>query len=91
MLIREILLHHDNTRPHTARLTQDKIENFLWKHPSYSPNLPPINFHLFGQLKIHLNGKRFATDADTQREIHKWLRQQFKDFYTAGIGRLIKI
>jgi histone-lysine N-methyltransferase SETMAR len=52
--IRNVILLHDNARPHTAVLTQDKLKEFHWEileHPPYSPDLPPSNYHLFGPLK----------------------------------------
>jgi histone-lysine N-methyltransferase SETMAR len=64
-LARGVLLHHDNARPHTAQATQKRLQERQWellKHPSYSPDLAPRDFHLFGPLKIHLGGKRFAND-----------------------------
>ncbi|GBL79046.1 hypothetical protein AVEN_48994-1 [Araneus ventricosus] len=54
------------------------------------PDLAPSDFHLFGPLKQHLGGKRFADDDDVQHEVLLWMRQQFKEFYAAGIGALIK-
>jgi histone-lysine N-methyltransferase SETMAR len=52
-----VLLHHDNARPHTARATQERIQDLqreLIEHPPYSPNLAPSDFHLFGPLKTTL-------------------------------------
>jgi histone-lysine N-methyltransferase SETMAR len=36
---RDILLHHDNFRPHTARVIEDRIQELQWElleHPPYS-------------------------------------------------------
>jgi hypothetical protein len=41
-LVRGVLLHRDNARPHTARATQGRIQELLWElleHPPYSPDL----------------------------------------------------
>jgi hypothetical protein len=38
--------------------------------------LAPSDFHLFGTLKKHLDGKRFADDEEVEMEVQKWLRQQ---------------
>ncbi|GBM11856.1 hypothetical protein AVEN_155179-1 [Araneus ventricosus] len=46
--------------------------------------------YLFGPLKQHLGGKHFADDGDVQHEVLLWMRQQPKECYAAGIGRLIK-
>jgi histone-lysine N-methyltransferase SETMAR len=54
LLSRGVLLLHDNARPHTARLSQERIAAFGWQlleHPPYSPDLAPSDFHLFGPLK----------------------------------------
>jgi hypothetical protein len=53
-LTRGALLHHDNTRQDTARVTQERIRELQWKlfeHPPYSPDLAPSHFHLLSQLK----------------------------------------
>jgi histone-lysine N-methyltransferase SETMAR len=59
-LARGVLLHHDNGRPHIARESQERIQELQWElldHPSYSPDLAPSDFYLFGPLKNHLGGK----------------------------------
>jgi hypothetical protein len=48
-----LLLLHDNARPRTANKTNETLRNFKWevlKHPPYSPDLAPSDFHLFGPL-----------------------------------------
>jgi hypothetical protein len=46
--------------------------------------LAPGNFHLFGPLRNHLGGQRFADDTEVETEVHKRLRQQSKEFYAVG-------
>jgi histone-lysine N-methyltransferase SETMAR len=80
-LARGVLLHHDNARPHTARVTQKRIQELQWElpeHPPCSPDLTPSDFHLFGPLKNHLCGKSFADEEEVETEVPKWLRQQSK-------------
>jgi histone-lysine N-methyltransferase SETMAR len=92
-LARGVLIHHDNARPHTARTTQGRIRELQWellKHPPYSSDLVPNDFHLSGPLKTHLGGKRFADDEQVETEVRKWLRQQSKDFCAAGFDALVK-
>jgi histone-lysine N-methyltransferase SETMAR len=93
LLTRGVLLLHDNARPHTARLTQEKINHLGWElleHPPYSPDLAPSDFHLFGPLKTHLGGRHFANDAEVECEVKMWFRKQSTQFYAAGLGGLIK-
>jgi histone-lysine N-methyltransferase SETMAR len=73
------MLHHDNVRPHTARATQERIQELKWQlleYPPYSLDLAPSDFHLFGRLRNHLGGKRFADDEAVETELRKWRRQQ---------------
>jgi histone-lysine N-methyltransferase SETMAR len=56
-MARGVLIHHDSARPHTARATQERVQELQWElleHPPYSPDLAPSDFHLFGALKTIL-------------------------------------
>jgi histone-lysine N-methyltransferase SETMAR len=80
-LARGILLHHDNARPHTPQAIQKRIQELQWElleHPPYRPDLIPSDFHLFGPLKNHFGGKRFADDEQVETELRNWLRKQSK-------------
>ncbi|KAI6648179.1 Histone-lysine N-methyltransferase SETMAR [Oopsacas minuta] len=51
---RGVLLQHDNARPHVSSKTMAAIDGlgFEWPpHPSYSPDLAPSDYWLFGELK----------------------------------------
>jgi histone-lysine N-methyltransferase SETMAR len=69
-LARGVQLHHENARPHTARATEERIQELrldLLEHPLYSPDLAPSDFHLFGPLKKkQLGGKSFGVDEEVQ-------------------------
>jgi histone-lysine N-methyltransferase SETMAR len=87
------LLHHDNARLHTARATEERIQERQWErleHPPYTPDLAPSDLHLFGLLKYHAGGKCFVDDKGVEIEMQKWLRQQSKDFCAVGFDALVK-
>ena len=47
---RNVLLLHDNARPHIANMTKEAIQTHGWEvlpHSPYSPNLSPTDFYLF--------------------------------------------
>lgn len=50
-----------------VRQIQDLFEKFLWdvfRDPPYFPDLAPSNFHLYLQLKQHLDRRRFVNKDD---------------------------
>ncbi|CAF3809193.1 unnamed protein product [Rotaria magnacalcarata] len=54
---RKVRLLHDNARPHTSKVTRNKLEQLDWElipHPPYSPDLAPSDYHLFRSLRNHL-------------------------------------
>jgi len=93
-LSKEILLLHNNARPHTAAHTLETLKQLLkWEameHPAYSLDLAPSDFHLFGLLKNALRGRRFSCDDnDVKAAVHQWLRTQAKTFFADGIKKLV--
>jgi hypothetical protein len=55
----------DYVRPHTARTSQERVQELQWElleHSPYSPELTHNDFHLCGPLKNYLSGRRFADE-----------------------------
>jgi histone-lysine N-methyltransferase SETMAR len=90
-LTQGVLLLHENARPHTAHLTINTIRQLNWEvleHPAYSPDLAPLDFHLFGPLKNAPRGRRFAADDEVKEAVHDWLRSQPQTLFSNGIKKL---
>lgn len=88
----DLLLLHDNARPHTSLATREAITKLGWTvlpHPPYSPDLAPSDFHLFGPLKDALRGTRFEDDEGVIHAAKKWLHDQDKIWYGLGIHALV--
>ncbi|CAG8680433.1 11011_t:CDS:1, partial [Ambispora leptoticha] len=57
--VRDVLLHHDNARPHKADIVTDYLKEKhikLMPHLPYSSDLAPCNFYLFSKIKNELAG-----------------------------------
>ncbi|PNF25035.1 hypothetical protein B7P43_G06980, partial [Cryptotermes secundus] len=88
---RNIIILHDNARPHAARLTSEAIAKMGWEvllHPSYSPDLAPSDYHLFGFVNDQLRGQRFETREAIEKAVRQCLRRAGTEFYRRGIFKL---
>ncbi|KAJ4434372.1 hypothetical protein ANN_22932 [Periplaneta americana] len=93
MLNSGVIFLHDNARPHTARRTATKLQEFNWEvldHPPYSPDLAPSDYHLFMYIKTWLGSKRFDDDEELKTGIVGWLQSQAAELYDCGISKLVK-
>ena len=83
-LSKEILLLHDNARPHTAAHTLETLKQLKWEAMEYpySPDLASSDFHLFALLKNALRGRRFSCVDDVKAAVHQWLRAQPKTLFS---------
>ena len=83
-----VCFQNDNARPHVSRRTQAKFEELGWdvlKHPPYSPDVAPSDYHLFRSLEHFLRGKRFTKDEDVQTALSEFFDQKSPAFYRRGI------
>jgi hypothetical protein len=60
----------------------------LWTTLLNSSDLVPSDFHLFGCLKKHLVGKRFATDGSVKQAV-SWLQALDTSFFYTGLQALV--
>ncbi|KAG5309243.1 SETMR methyltransferase, partial [Pseudoatta argentina] len=88
-----IIFHHENTRPHIAIITQQKLMQLGWDvlpHPSYLPDLAPSDFHLFRSLQNSLNEKSFADQTAMKTYLDQFFTSKPQTFYESGIIKLLK-
>ena len=59
------------------------------KHPPHSSDLAPSDFHLFGPMKEHLRGQKFADINEVMEVVQSWLKVKPKRFFLEGIHKLV--
>jgi histone-lysine N-methyltransferase SETMAR len=79
--------------PNTAVYAVDKLHALkfeMLKHPPYSPDLAPSDFHLFGLMKEHLWGQKFADD-EIMAAVQSSLKAKAtpRSFFLEGICKLV--
>lgn len=87
----DVILQHDNARPHTANLTKLAVQELGWEvlqHPAYSPDLAPSDFHLFRSLQNALNGISFKNDDEIRNWLENWFASKPANFFKHGIEML---
>jgi hypothetical protein len=90
LLSKRVFLLYGNAHICTATHTVDKraLKFEALKHPPYSPDLAPMDFHLFGPMKGHLWGQKFADDK-VIKAVQSWLKATPKSFFLEGIRKLV--
>ena len=84
-----VVFHHDNARPHTARITLNKLSEFGWEllpQPPYSPDIAPSDYHLFRSMAHYLNGKKFTNNGQVDEFLRRYFfEEKSQEFYRRGI------
>ena len=85
---RKVRLLHDNAKPHTSKITRQKLEEFGWEvlpHPPYSPDLALSDYHLFRSLRNHLVKKQFDDQAQLKSDLENFFSSLSRKFFEDGI------
>ena len=71
----DILLQHDNAKPHTTVATADATAHLgftVLPHPVYNPDLGPRDFRLLPKLKEDFRSQNFRSDEEVNAAVHQW-------------------
>jgi hypothetical protein len=77
------LLLYDNDLAYWAPITQKKLAYLSFQcldHPPYSPDLAPLNYHLFHGQKKQLKDRHLSTDIEVIAAVEAWLDRKVLHF-----------
>jgi len=86
-----VIFLQDNAKPHTARLTRDKLAEMGWEvlpHLPYSPDISPTDFHLFRGLEHWIRGKKFENREEVEASVNEFFASKPRAWYARGINLL---
>jgi hypothetical protein len=76
------------TGPQTANQTCNWLQCYSWEvmdHPSYSPLLHMLIFHLFATIKKQLVGSHFTADINVKETLISWVKILETNFFYAKV------
>jgi transposase len=92
MLTKDIVLLHDNARPHPTVRTNALIRLFNWEifyYSPYSPDLAPSNYHLFIEMNVWLANQCFHNNEGLMDGVNNWLHNLVAPFFDEGLQKLV--
>ena len=92
---RGVILLHDNTKPHTAKLIQENIMGLgyaLLPRPPYSLDLALSDFHVFRSMQHYLSNKKYEIEDQLKIDLDQFfaskpksiLKEALKTFQNDG-------
>ena len=92
MITKGVLFLQDNARPHTAPRSTCTLQQLGWEvlpHPTYSPDIIPSDFHLFGPPKEFLGGQHFSTEDEVKQAVLGCFSRTDTSFYAKAFQALV--
>ena len=90
----QVIFHQDNAPGHRADSTLLEINLLgfeILRHPPYSPDLAPLDFRVFPEIKAALRGIRFDNPSQLRRQIQDVVSSYgsawYRDTYTKWVQR----
>lgn len=86
-----VILQHDNARPHTSQVVKEYLNELNWEvlsHPPYSPDLAPSDYHLFRSMAHGLADQQFETYDQCQKWVNDFFQARDPEFWRRGIRML---
>ena len=87
----EVILQHDNARPHVARAVKTYLETLKWEvssHPPYSPDVAPSDYHLFRSMTKGRAHQHSRSNEEVKKWIDSWIASKDALFFWDGSRQL---
>lgn len=87
-----VILHQDNAPGHRAASTQLEISLLgfdVLEHPPYSPDLAPMDFRVFPELKASLRGVRFHSAEELAQQARTVIASYSTDWYAETFDKWV--
>jgi transposase len=91
ILTKGVVLLHDNAlSPHRgSHKCFNQLFNWeIFHHPPYSPDLAPIDYHLFAKMKVSLDTQHFHTNEELMDGVNNRLHNLAAPFCDEGLQKL---
>jgi len=89
--LENIYLHQDNAPAHTASATSLELDGFnRIAHPSYSPDLAPMDFSVFPAIKSELREIRFEDLVELRSRVMSIIATFKSDWYRNVFTKWVK-
>ena len=88
----QVILLHDNAKPHVARTLKAALQEFDWEilqHPPYSPDLAPTDYYTFRTLSNEMRSVTFDIDKGLENWLNNFFESRSSDFWQNGINKLV--
>jgi [histone H3]-lysine36 N-dimethyltransferase SETMAR len=88
-----VLLHQDNAPAHRASSTSLEIDLLDFEtivHPPYSPDLAPMDFSIFPEIKRQLRGLRFESAIDLSLKVRSIVASFPESWYVSVFDQWIR-
>lgn len=79
-----VIFLQDNASSHTSKVTKNFLKELGWdliKHPPYSPDLAPSDYHLFRSLEHFLKDKNYNSKEEVENDLEVFFREKTPEFY----------
>ncbi|UYV65661.1 SETMAR [Cordylochernes scorpioides] len=87
----KVIYHHDNARPHVAKVVKETLETLQWDvlpHPLYSPDIAPSDYHMFRSMTHGLAEQHFTSYEEAKNWVNVWIASKDVEFFQHGIRML---